>query len=631
MNNSIMSSKNAIVKNIIDAEPVVFGAGAAQAQLVKFAYGDTIAKAAAATTDGQIAFGYDSTTGAGAIYVGGNLVTSKILDITKSDTDKVAGVTQGVAETITVTYVGENGAVQSKDFAVVDQKLVQELIAAQASKDNARLDALENYAKATNITAADGAVTVTPAGEAKDFKTYTVGVNVDGVTVIKNADSKVLEAGKTLAIQDAAALAGVNGVVEGHKYITLTAADKTTVESAVDLCDIVGESLIQSTAYDPSTGKLTITWKTADGTAATNTTVIDLAAMLDINDMSVVEASQKYLTVDLSGAENSQAKFTVHTHDVSTATAGATGLADAADVKAYVDSKVASVSAQGDDYVSASYDNAASKITVAADVQTLTVGKDGEADSTLAGVDKSLVDGKDVAEKVSSFVNARLGEEVAKLDSDVTSDDAAVATVEVVETNGKITDVVVTNISAGVNRDGDAEGARKLAASNATGAVTGADVATIKGYVDDRLSDMTSAQDSSVKASDSSYVSMEVVMENGALSAASIDLNVDATLTPATGWNAGAVVDSAALKGYLDSSFGSMTATVAHTESAKSFVDVSTSQDNGVITGTHVGVVYGTYGSYSADTATVSAAVDGVATVAATQTFVTSALTWTML
>ena len=630
MNNSIMSSKNTIVKTIIDAEPVLFGAGAAAAKVVKFAYG-SLDKAAKATTDGQIAFGYDETTKAGAIYVGGNLVTSKILDITKADTEKVAGVTAGVAETITVKYVDENGAVQSTNFAVVDQKLVQELIAARAEADNARIEALETYAKATNIAAADGALTVTPAGEAEDFKTYTVGVNVDGVTVIKNADSKVLEAGKTLAIQDAAALDGVENVVAGHKYITLTAADKTTVESAIDLCDIVGSSLIESTAYDPSTGELTITWKTADGTATANTTVIDLAAMLDINDMSVVEASQKYLTVDLSGAENSQAKFTVHTKAVADATAEATGLADAADVKAYVDSKVASVSAEGDDYVSASYDDATSKITVAADVQQLTVGKEGEANSTLSGVEKSLVDGKDVAEKVSAFVEARLGEEVAKLDSNVTSDDAAVATVEVVETDGKITDVVVTNISAGVNRDGDAEGARKLTASNATGAVTGADVATIKGYVDDRLSDMTSAQDSSVTASDSSYVNMEVVMENGALSSASIDLNVDTALTADGGWNAGAVADSAALKRYLDSSFGGMTATVADRETAKSFVDVSTSQANGVITGTHVGVVYGTYGAYSADTATVSAATDGVATVADTQAFVTSALTWTIL
>lgn len=627
MNNSIMSSKNAIVKNIIDAEPVLFGAGVTSSQLVKFAYG-TLAKAAQDKTDGQIAFGYDETTKAGAIYVGGNLVTSKILDITKDDTQKVDGVTDGKAETITVTYVDAAGAVQSKNFAVVDQKLVQELITAQANKDNARLEALENYAKATNITAADGAVTVTPAG---DFKTYTVGVNVDGKTVVKNAESK-LAAGKTLAIKTGAELYADDVEKAAHKYITLTAADGKTVESTIDLCDIVGESLIKGTAYDSETGKLTITWKTADGTDATDaSTVINLAEMLDINDMSVAEDSSNYLTVNLSGAENSQAIFTVHTKDVSTATAEATGLADAADVKAYVDSKVADVSAEGDDYVSASYDKNASKITVAADVSVLTVGKEGEANSTLTGVEKSLVDGKDVAEKVSSFVNARLSEEVAKLDSSVTSDDGAVATVKVVETDGKITDVVVTNISANVTSGGDA-GARTLAAANDSGAVTGADVAKIKTYVDNRLSDMKSAQDSSVKASDSSYVSMEVVMTDGSLSSASIDLNVDATLTPTTGWNAGAVTDSAALKGYLDSSFNGMTATVTDKD-GKEFVEVSTSQANGVITDTQVGVKYGTYGSYSVDSSavTLSDAVDGVATVADTQKFVKSALTWTIL
>lgn len=550
MNTSIMSSKNTIVKNIIDAEPVVFGAGAAASQLVKFAYG-TLDKAAKATTDGQIAFGYDASTGAGAIYVGGNLVTSKILDITKADTAKVTGVTDGKAETITVKYVDAAGAVQSTNFAVVDQKLVQELIAAQAASDNTRIEALENYAKADNIAAADGALTVTPAAsEGTGFKTYTVDVNVDNVTVIKNAASKVLEAGKTLAIQDAAALDGVDGVVAGHKYITLTAADKTTVESAIDLCDIVGESLIQSTAYDPATGKLTITWKTADGTATSKTTVIDLAAMLDINDMSVIEASQKYLTVDLSGAENSQAVFTVHTKAVADATAEATGLADAADVKAYVDGKVGGVTVVGDEYITATKEG--STINLTADIQPLAVSKSGDADSTLTGVAESLVDGAEVATKVSKFVNDRIGEEVAKLANDVTSDDAAVATVQVVETNGKITDVVVTNISAGVNRTGDAAGARVLAATTATGAVTGADVATIKSYVDDRLSDM----DKDVTGKD-----------------------------------------------------------------AKEFVTVSTSQVDGVLTSTQVNV---TYGSYDTD-------VNGVATVADTKTFVTSALTWTIL
>jgi hypothetical protein len=73
------------------------------------------------------------------------------------------------------------------------------------------------------------------------------------------------------------------------------------------------------------------------------------------------------------------------------------------------------------------------------------------------------------------------------LDADITSDDAAVATVKVVETNGKITDVVVSNVSAGVNYTAStASTAPDLAATTATGAVTGSDIDTIKRYVDDK-------------------------------------------------------------------------------------------------------------------------------------------------
>lgn len=77
---------------------------------------------------------------------------------------------------------------------------------------------------------------------------------------------------------------------------------------------------------------------------------------------------------------------------------------------------------------------------------------------------------------------------IADLDADVISDDAAVATVKVVEEDGKIKDVVVTNVSAGVSAAGDA-GARTLSATTNTGAVTGADIATIKKYVDNVVAD----------------------------------------------------------------------------------------------------------------------------------------------
>lgn len=235
------------------------------------------------------------------------------------------------------------------------------------------------------------------------------------------------------------------------------------------------------------------------------------------------------------------------------------------------------VEAQGDTYVNAKIaaDNN-KKVVVTANVDEITVSKSGDSDTTMSGVGTTLVSGEEVANKVSRFVNDRIGEEVAKLDatvssdatnvniaivetdgkltsitvsedyavvtrvartetqvesiqfadadkdkliksedlkkvadyakdlydhevadrskaitdldSDITSDDAAVATVEVVETDGKITDVVVTNVSAGVSASGNA-GSRTLSATNGTGAVTGDDIAAIKTYVDNMVAD----------------------------------------------------------------------------------------------------------------------------------------------
>ena len=236
------------------------------------------------------------------------------------------------------------------------------------------------------------------------------------------------------------------------------------------------------------------------------------------------------------------------------------------------------VKASGDTYVSASVatdDN--KKVVVSANVNEITVTENSGTDTTMSGVKDTLVSGADVATKVSQFVNARIGEEVAKLDAtvtsdtsnvkititetdgklasvtvnedyatvtrvareegvadesidfaigdeeklikskdlskvsdyakdlydhevadrtaaiagldtDVTSDDAAVAKVQVIETDGIITDVVVTNVSAGVTTDGEA-GSRTLSATTDTGAVTGDDIATIKAYVDNVVGD----------------------------------------------------------------------------------------------------------------------------------------------
>ena len=151
------------------------------------------------------------------------------------------------------------------------------------------------------------------------------------------------------------------------------------------------------------------------------------------------------------------------------------------------------VKAEGDTYVDAKIaDNDNKKVVVRAKVNEITVTKTGGADTTMSGTGTTLVSGGEVAAKVSTFVNNRIGEEVAKLDAKVSSVDSAVATVKVIETNGKIEDVIVFNISAGVSAGGDS-GARTLTAKKGTGAVTGADIAKIKSYIDNMVSDTNSS------------------------------------------------------------------------------------------------------------------------------------------
>ena len=126
------------------------------------------------------------------------------------------------------------------------------------------------------------------------------------------------------------------------------------------------------------------------------------------------------------------------------------GIAQTRDTKAYVDTVVANknVEAEGDVYVDAIASN--NKITVSASVDELhfTQGNDNTP-STLTCAAETLIDGSDAAQKVSSFVNARIGEEIAKLDSVVTSNTGRNVDVQVRQVDGKITSVdIMTDATA---------------------------------------------------------------------------------------------------------------------------------------------------------------------------------------
>ena len=258
--------------------------------------------------------------------------------------------------------------------------------------------------------------------------------------------------------------------------ITLKSAvrdDETQVTyGTVNVSDIIGNGMLQSGSYNHETGILTLVFNTASG--ETQSIEINLASLLDIDDMIVGTGSQKYFEVKTVTGEGDVHNFQldVKIKNVSEATADVTGLADAADVKKYVDTKASdlAVSAQGDDYVAATVktegegaDN--KKVIITTDVQDVTASAgtrgtwtvsdagvatlEGETAPSISGVEKSLMDGKQAINSVKTYVDAKVdaeaAERAAKIEGAIKAldvQDSKVAksfVTSVSETDGKIT------------------------------------------------------------------------------------------------------------------------------------------------------------------------------------------------
>ena len=207
----------------------VAGITIAEGQAIKFgngAFDEKIIKqiTTASTKDGKIRFVYDAAGDSGMIFVGNQLVSSKILDIDanvvekhefEASTGEYTGTTYQTSDTITVTWFDASvGEQKTTKFNVIDEKTVSNMIAAAVKKsssdltekvnaleqkhtgDVSRLDTsvsgIETLLKSDVVSAdAGSALTVTPtAADATGYKTYKVAVNVDNDTV-KVADNKL--------------------------------------------------------------------------------------------------------------------------------------------------------------------------------------------------------------------------------------------------------------------------------------------------------------------------------------------------------------------------------------------------------------------------------------------------------
>lgn len=305
-----------------------------------------------------------------------------------------------------------------------------------------------------SVSQSDGQV----AAEAADLTAAAVAA-----TAIEGSGSTVEVAGTTVAEQIQSlgqTLKTVEGNAAKYKVVKLSEADikglsdGANVREAYKVVSYVGDDI----AHAQQVGETIKIYKDAallsvtpeNGVAGENT-VIKFT-------YSLANGTQKEVSVDLgkaifesemgNGMQVVDSKIAIKldaANEGEFLTVGENGLKlsgvqDAID--AAVDGK--NVEAGGDDYITATALN--NRVSVSADVKGLTVTTPPDADSTIAGVAKSLVDGKEVADKVAAFTNARIREEIAKLDAiagGTTVAEGKHVAVQVIESDGKLTAVNV--------------------------------------------------------------------------------------------------------------------------------------------------------------------------------------------
>lgn len=213
------------VADFTKGKNIHFGSGAFEEQKV-------VAIATAPESDAKVRFVYDATGDSGMVFVGNQLASSKILDITTNKVAKkhfnpetgnyVESTTEKVATKVTVTWFGSQkvpagNVVKTKVwetvFDVIDTDTVKAMIDKASADLNKSVDDLKTKHEAdvlrldtsvngietllkSDVVSADAgsALTVTPtAADATGYKTYKVAVNVDDAegSTIKVVDNKV--------------------------------------------------------------------------------------------------------------------------------------------------------------------------------------------------------------------------------------------------------------------------------------------------------------------------------------------------------------------------------------------------------------------------------------------------------
>lgn len=158
---------------------------------------------------------------------------------------------------------------------------------------------------------------------------------------IKEIDGKVT-ASKTLKIDGEAYETDITVAItrkDDEKVVALL-NNAGTILSYVKVSDIIGSAVLTKSAYDASTGILTLTFGEGDAATAVE---IDLKELLDIDD---IITDGTYLSSTVNTVDTDKSQLTIKANvaeDMAALTGTEVVLADAVNTKNYVDDKVAEV------------------------------------------------------------------------------------------------------------------------------------------------------------------------------------------------------------------------------------------------------------------------------------------------
>lgn len=269
-----------------------------------------------------------------------------------------------------------------------------------------------------------------------------------------------------------------------NKKIKLTGINKAEIAS-IDATDFIKDGMLESASFTGAAGeggqhknciKLVF-----NSDSPADPIYIDVSSLVDT-----------YTAKAGSGLTLNDHEFGIDTSVIATAQS-VTNVSN--DVSRLSETAVQSASAAAEsNYVKATVSKSGTALTVGA---TATIQPMATASDSTNAPKKGLAEASDVktyvdaevakAKKAGDDASEKVDTAIKNLNATVTSDDAAVAIVKVIQFRGKITDVVVSNLNAGVVHTAAAENAEaNLTATTATGAVVGSDIAKIKSYVDEK-------------------------------------------------------------------------------------------------------------------------------------------------